>query len=258
VVPGRNPDLSALEAEPQKTGGGAGKTVLALVLPLLLMGVAGAATARPTRLLEFLALLLFVACGAALMTGYERFSGDWRSVFLAAGLGGAVALGLVRTVRKEGFMVFGLSKEGIAGRGLAGALILTVLAAGLLVGMAILTESFRAKGFQGGRALHYLGKSALQQVALCLFLSASLHRVCGNRRSAAAVLAAFLFSAFHLPNFTVCAGAFLVAVGWAYLYLRWRALLPVIASHAILGSMLALLVSEPLLLSHRMGWAFFR
>lgn len=55
---------------------------------------------------------------------------------------------------------------------------------------------------------------------------------------AAVALTALAFSAVHFPRWPVMAVTLIAGVAWALIYLRWRMLLPLALSHALLGTAL--------------------
>jgi len=53
---------------------------------------------------------------------------------------------------------------------------------------------------------------------------------------AAVVLTAFTFSAVHFPRWPVMLATVVAGMAWALLYYRWRRLVPLALSHALLGA----------------------
>jgi membrane protease YdiL (CAAX protease family) len=137
----------------------------------------------------------------------------------------------------------------------AGAFTLSGLAAILLLGWV--AGSLEAKSGAAGRLPDYLAKALAQQFLLCPFLAVRFRDALGGRKVPAAACAAALFSLLHLPNFTLAASTLVLGFAWAILYLRRENLLPLIVSHAVLGTASMTLWSAPLLVSHRVGAMFF-
>ncbi len=91
--------------------------------------------------------------------------------------------------------------------------------------------------------VHYLPALALyvvwglvQQFVFEVYLLGRLMYILPPR--AAIVLTALTFSAVHYPRFVVMAAVLVAALVWASLYRRYRVLLPLAVSHAILGASL--------------------
>ncbi len=121
---------------------------------------------------------------------------------------------------------------------LAGALLFFAVGAGL---------GYEHGGWQGAAARvlnpHYLPAVGLyllwglaQQFVFEVYLLGRLSYILPPR--AAVALMALIFSAVHYPRFVVMAAVFVAALVWGSLYRRYRVLLPLAASHAILGASL--------------------
>ncbi|MHC4598058.1 MAG: lysostaphin resistance A-like protein [Planctomycetota bacterium] len=151
---------------------------------------------------------------------------------------------------------FGL--DGV-GRGQAGWTALGVTLVGL-AGLWIVGSSVGAFRMKSEALLlfpEYLGKALAQQALLGPFLARRFETVLGNRRTLAAAGAAVVFSSLHLPNGTLTAATLLMGFLWAVLYLRHQKLLPLVVSHAVLGTVLASTLTTPVLVSHHVGLKFF-
>ncbi|HEU4617061.1 MAG TPA: CPBP family intramembrane glutamic endopeptidase [Gammaproteobacteria bacterium] len=82
----------------------------------------------------------------------------------------------------------------------------------------------------------YLLWALVQQFVFQFYLLVRLLYLIPER--AAVVVTAVLFSAVHFPRFIVMAAVAVAALVWCSLYRRYRTLLPLAVSHAILGSTL--------------------
>lgn len=138
-----------------------------------------------------------------------------------------------------------------------GAAVVTVAAALVIALAALLAlgsgEEWRA--WRGDRLPRYLAWALLQQA---LLLVAIAPRMAAASRDAgtAALLSGALFALLHLPNFSLMLATLLAATAWALLGLRHRALLPLVASHAVLGTLLVWAAPEWLLRSAEVGGRF--
>lgn len=98
-----------------------------------------------------------------------------------------------------------------------------------------------------GRALLYIGWAFFQQWMLLAVVAALLDRVVP--RSVAVLLTALAFALLHTPNGTLMQLCFVAELGWAWWYLRHRALLPVAVAHAVSAVILQACVAGGLLRS---------
>ena len=98
-----------------------------------------------------------------------------------------------------------------------------------------------------GRALLYIGWAFFQQWMMLAVVAALLDRVVP--RSVAVLLTALAFALLHTPNGTLMQLCFVAELGWAWWYLRHRALLPVAIAHAVSAVILQACVAGGLLRS---------
>jgi membrane protease YdiL (CAAX protease family) len=112
----------------------------------------------------------------------------------------------------------------------------------------------------GSLAIHasrYTLWALLQQLILGPLLLARIHALNPDPWRAIAV-AAMIFSAFHFPNFALMQVTLLAGLVWGWLYLRYRAVLPLAISHGILGSLFEHLLPEYLRWSGKVGIGYFQ
>lgn len=98
-----------------------------------------------------------------------------------------------------------------------------------------------------GRALLYIGWAFFQQWLILAVVAALLDRIVP--RAVAVVLAALAFALLHTPNGLLMQLCFVAELGWAWWYLRHRALLPVAVAHAVSAVILQACVAGGLLRS---------
>jgi hypothetical protein len=139
---------------------------------------------------------------------------------------------------------------------------LTTLGATLvgLAGLWIVGATFEAFRLDAGGLASfpgYLGKALVQQLLLGPFLALRFLRLFGHRRNLAAAASAVVFASIHLPNFTFTASTLLMGFFWASLYLRHGRLVPLVLSHATLGTALSCAWTAPLVVSHHVGATYF-
>jgi membrane protease YdiL (CAAX protease family) len=76
-------------------------------------------------------------------------------------------------------------------------------------------------------------------------------------RRPAIVITALLFAAIHLPNPFLAPATFVAALGWCWVYDRYRSLLPIVLSHAC-ASLTALVALGPQITGQmRVGYGYF-
>lgn len=100
-----------------------------------------------------------------------------------------------------------------------------------------------------------LAMAAGQQMLLQLVLSPLCDDLMGDRRSAAALLAASLFGLAHLPSPWLAGMSAAGAAGWLYLYDRHHAVVPLIASQFSLSLLVHVAFSTRVHLGMRIGAA---
>lgn len=96
----------------------------------------------------------------------------------------------------------------------------------------------------------------LQQAALLIAIAPRTLLISRNRTGAAALLAGLAFALLHLPNFALMLATAAGGTLWAALGFRHRALLPLAASHAVLGLWLTQIAPAWLLRSVEVGGRF--
>ncbi len=137
--------------------------------------------------------------------------------------------------------------------------VVTSAALGLL-GMFALLNANDADGFVArlpdlDKLWIYPAWALLQQFLLIEFIAPRTRRATGSERGGA-ILAGTLFGLLHLPNFFLMLLTFLAATIWSHLGYRYRALLPLVVSHALLGLLAVLLSPSWLLRSAEVGGRF--
>jgi len=105
------------------------------------------------------------------------------------------------------------------------------------------------------RYIGYAIWSVLQQVLLQVFFLGRLLRLLRGPRTAA-LAAAAIFSLAHLPNPVLTVGAFVWGHAACLLFLRYRNLVPLAITHAILGITLAITVPGPVIRNMRVGYGY--
>ena len=114
----------------------------------------------------------------------------------------------------------------------------TLLAGALLVLCGLwLSQDAETHTLTPDRYWRYPLWAALQQWLLIRTIAPRTRRITA-RPTGAALVAGALFALLHLPNFGLMLATFIGGTTWAWLGYRHRALLPLIASHAILGLLL--------------------
>ncbi|MDR6641704.1 membrane protease YdiL (CAAX protease family) [Luteibacter sp. 1214] len=98
-----------------------------------------------------------------------------------------------------------------------------------------------------GRTLLYIGWALFQQWLILAVVAALLDRAVP--RAVAILLAALAFALLHTPNGLLMQLCFVAELGWAWWYLRHRALLPVAVAHALSAVILQACVAGGLLRS---------
>lgn len=105
-------------------------------------------------------------------------------------------------------------------------------------------------------AFSYLLFAALQQLLLQGVVLASLERL-NLPRAWVVVLAASMFALWHLPNTVLMVLCFVAALLWCNHFLRYRSLMPLILSHAVLGWLLSIVIPQAWLRSAKIGVMYF-
>ena len=114
----------------------------------------------------------------------------------------------------------------------------TLLAGAILVALGLwLSPDSDARTLTPDRYWRYPLWAALQQWLLIRTIAPRTRRLAGSP-AFAALAAGALFALLHLPNFGLMFATFIGGTAWAWLGYRHRALLPLIASHAVLGLLL--------------------
>lgn len=127
----------------------------------------------------------------------------------------------------------------------AGALVLLLLIHGL-------SHTAPRGPHDATRFLRYPLWSLVQQWLLMAVIVPRLHAFIAPR-APLALAAGLVFGMMHAPNFTLMLATAGGGTAWAWLGLRHRALLPLVASHAVLGLCLLWLVPASLLRSAEIG-----
>lgn len=118
------------------------------------------------------------------------------------------------------------------------AAVFTLLAGGALLALGLwLADADTARSLDPERFWRYPLWAALQQWLLMRGIAPRTRRVTGSD-ALGALLAGALFALLHLPNFGLMVATFVGGSVWAWFGYRYRALLPLIVSHALLGLML--------------------
>jgi membrane protease YdiL (CAAX protease family) len=120
----------------------------------------------------------------------------------------------------------------------------TLAASIVLAGTALLVASHDGVPWQPrftswhmlAAAALYFPWALLQQYIFQFYLLGRLLRV--SAVPVAIIVAACAFAAVHFPRWPVMLVTLLAGAFWSYCYYRWRRLLPLAASHAILGAAL--------------------
>lgn len=114
----------------------------------------------------------------------------------------------------------------------------TLAAGGALLALGMwLSTDMDARALQPERLWRYPLWAALQQWLLIRTIAPRTRQL-SDSPAVAAVLAGALFGLLHLPNFGLMLATFLGGSVWAWLGFRYRALLPLVLSHALLGLLL--------------------
>lgn len=124
----------------------------------------------------------------------------------------------------------------------------------LLAGVAnaLDDDGFRMRRIDPHDSWRYPLWALVQQLILMRCIAPRAHLIMGSH-SGAALATGALFGLLHLPNFGLMVTTFVAGSGWAWLAFRHRALLPLAASHAVLGLTLLLLAPSWLLRSAEIG-----
>lgn len=200
----------------------------------------------PSRRMLLGELLVLAALAAAFLVAFESRPG-YVDVLLASAAVGVIALGRSRTLSLW-------AQQAAAADGAAGRLRNAFAAAGLFTAIALLVLAVIGGGLayhEGGfdaawrrlanprlvvAGVLYLPWAVLQQFVFQFYL---LPRLLVFLPAAAAVgLTAAAFASVHYPRTPVMAVTLIAGIVWALLYRRYRALLPLAISHALLGASL--------------------
>lgn len=116
--------------------------------------------------------------------------------------------------------------------------VFTLIAGGLLLALGLwLADGDQSRTLAPERVWRYPLWAALQQWLLIRTIAPRTRRLVASP-AIAAMLAGGVFALLHLPNFGLMVATFAGGAVWAWLGYRHRALLPLIASHALLGLLL--------------------
>jgi membrane protease YdiL (CAAX protease family) len=128
----------------------------------------------------------------------------------------------------------------------------------LLIAAGLLCHSIRRIAFADALAgwAIYLPWGVTQQYVLNGYFFNRLRGATTPR--AAAVLAALLFSAAHLPNWFLMAVTLSGGACCTYIYQRWRNLYALGLAHGTLGFLLYMVVPDSISHHLRVGWGWFR
>lgn len=114
----------------------------------------------------------------------------------------------------------------------------TLLAAALVIGLGLLlSDGDQSRTLTTDRYWRYPLWAVLQQWLLIRTIAPRTRRLF-RPPLPAALAAGVLFALLHLPNFGLMLATFAGGTAWAWLGYRHRALLPLAASHAVLGLLL--------------------
>jgi len=102
----------------------------------------------------------------------------------------------------------------------------------------------------------YLIWAIIQQLIIGPFVATRLHRQCGLSSMESALLAGLVFSLLHFPNPALMLITAFAGTLWAWLWLRYRLLLPLAISHALLALSLFAWADSWWLTSGRVGMDF--
>lgn len=135
-----------------------------------------------------------------------------------------------------------------------------LIAAAALVGTAACANAFDGDGFDwmpfgSDHAWRYPFWALLQQWLLIRAITPRMRLLAASDASAC-LAAGALFGLLHLPNFSLMLLTFGAGTAWAWIGLRHRALLPLAASHALLGLSLFAVVPPWLVRSAEIGGRF--
>ncbi len=145
-------------------------------------------------------------------------------------------------------------------------LFLTLPIAGLMIFLSIYYGRFSStnwsKLLEGFLVYPFWG--VVQQIYLGPILTGLiLSSINANRKPStrvaifAAILAGFLFSLVHAPNFSLMSATFLIGACWSYLYQRYGSIIPLAISHGILGSLFRELAPLQLHMNGSVGLGHF-
>jgi hypothetical protein len=127
--------------------------------------------------------------------------------------------------------------------------------AGAALANALDADGWRARLPGGEDYLRYPLWALLQQCILMRSIAPRARQVFGSA-AGAALAAGALFGLLHLPNLSLMLATFAAGSAWVWLGYRHRALLPLAATHALLGLVLMTVAPSWLLRSAEIGGRF--
>jgi membrane protease YdiL (CAAX protease family) len=143
------------------------------------------------------------------------------------------------------------TKQPVATAGNAWAEAAAGTALGLLVLGALAVANGGLNPSDAAAILRYLAFVPIQQILLLMALPKLLERLGGT--APAPLTLGLCFALLHSPNAELMLLTLLAGTGWAFLYRRNRRLVPLIASHALLGIAASMIDSGPWLRSLETG-----
>jgi len=136
------------------------------------------------------------------------------------------------------------------------ALLATLVAALLLAPLALLPDGDHVASRSGDRFWRYPLWALIQQFLLLVAIAPRCLLIAKGKVTTAAWLTGIAFALLHLPNFALVLATLSGGMLWAILGFRHRALLPLAASHAVLGLWLTQIAPTWLLRSAEVGGRF--
>jgi hypothetical protein len=110
----------------------------------------------------------------------------------------------------------------------------------------------------------YLLSATVQQIVLgpviagfLLGTLAAKDRSSNFRYQAVILFSGFIFALLHYPNFALMNATFVLGCCWVFLFLKYRSILPLILSQALLGTLIRELAPPIILLEGDVGRAYF-
>jgi hypothetical protein len=202
---------------------------------------------RNQQLRSLIEILLTLAAPVWLILGgnYDGTLHTPQTVLIGITLIYAISLSMPRAWRWNGDARAWLS---------AGLVVVLALAIGLLL-QGEASHLGAAPGLR--QVLRYVGWALLQQYLICAVCTERWRLITGNPH-AAVYLGALGFALLHTPNAALMIATFIGGLCWCGLYLRYRALLPLAASHAASALILSTLLPVEILHSAEVSARFFQ